>query len=142
MRQAMTVPNQLNMRWSMDFLHDQLRNGRCIPVLNVIDDYSRQCLASIIDTSIRGVRVAWEFDQLITWHGGSFSIVCANGTEFTSMAMFDWSKRTGASLHFIRPGKPNENALIESFNRRQRYECMNENLFSTLSDARHIIEDW
>lgn len=141
MRQPMTVPTKINMRWSMDFLHDQLSNGRRIRVLNVIDDYSRQCLASIVDTSISGVRVARELDRLITWHGRPHSIVCDNGTEFTSMAMFDWSKRTGVGLHFIRPGKPNENALIESFNGRQRDECMNENLFSTLAEARHIIED-
>ncbi|MBG6166881.1 transposase InsO family protein [Labrenzia sp. EL_195] len=78
MRQPMTVPTKINMRWSMDFLHDQLSNGRRIRVLNVIDDYSRQCLASIVDTSISGVRVARELDRLITWHGRPLSIVCDN----------------------------------------------------------------
>ena len=141
-RQPMIIPDAVNERWSMDFLHDQLSNGRRIRVLNVIDDYSRQCLASIVDTSISGARVARELDKLIAWHGRPLGIVCDNGTEFTSMAMFDWSKRTGVGLHFIRPGKPNENAFVESFNGRQRDECMNENLFSTLTEARDIIEGW
>jgi putative transposase len=141
-RQPMVVPRTVNERWSMDFLHDQLSNGRRIRVLNVIDDYSRQCLASIVDTSISGARVARELDKLITWHGRPLHIVCDNGTEFTSMAMFDWSKRIGVGLQFIRPGKPNENAFVESFNGRQRDECMNESLFSTLGEARDIIEKW
>ena len=89
-RQPMLIPSHLNERWSMDFLHDQLSNGRRIRVLNVMDDYSRQCLASIVDTSISGVRVARELDKLITWHGKPLGIVCDNGTEFTSMAIFDW----------------------------------------------------
>lgn len=141
-RQPMVMPCTVHERWSMDFLHDQLSNGRRIRVLNVIDDFSRQCLASVVDTSISGLRVARELDRLIAWHGRPFNIVCDNGTEFTSMAMFDWSKRTGVSLQFIRPGKPNENAFIESFNGRQRDECMNESLFSTLSEAREIVEQW
>lgn len=141
-RQPMVIPDVVNERWSMDFLHDQLSNGRRIRVLNVIDDYSRQCLASVVDTSISGVRVARELDRLIAWNGRPLNIVCDNGTEFTSMAMFDWSKRTGVGLQFIRPGKPNENAFIESFNGRQRDECMNESLFSTLQEARGIIEEW
>lgn len=141
-RHPMAMPCGLGERWSMDFLHDQLSNGRRIRVLNVIDDYSRQCLASVVDTSISGARVARELDRLITWHGRPLNIVCDNGTEFTSMAMFDWSKRTGIGLRFIRPGKPNENAFVESFNGRQRDECMNENLFSTLWEARQIVEQW
>ena len=88
------------------------------------------------------MRVARELDRLIAWHGRPFNIVCDNGTEFTSMAMFDWSKRSGVGLQFIRPGKPNENAFVESFNGRQRDECLNESLFSTLHEAREIIENW
>lgn len=126
----------------MDFLHGQLSNSRRIRGLNVIDDYSRQCLASVVDTSISGLRVARELDRLIAWHGRPLNIVCDNGTEFTSMAIFGWSKRTGVGLQFIRPGKPNENALVESFNGRQRHEWLNESLFSTLIEAREIIENW
>ena len=141
-RQPIALPDKVNERWSMDFLHDQLSNGRRIRVLNIVDDYPRQCLGSIVDTSISGMRVARELDRLVAWHGRPLGIVCDNGTEFTSTAMFDWSKRTGIGLHLIQPGKPNENAFIESFNGRQRDECVNENLFSTLSEARDVIEEW
>lgn len=119
----------------MDFLHDQLSSGRRIRGLSVIDDYSRQCLANVIDTSISGTHVARELDGLINWHGRPSDIACNNGIEFTSVAIFDWSKSTGVGLQFIRLGKPNENALVESFNGRQRDECLNERLFSTLSEA-------
>ncbi|MEP3032883.1 MAG: DDE-type integrase/transposase/recombinase [Pseudoruegeria sp.] len=114
------MPRTVNERWSMDFLHDQLSNGRRICVLNVIDVYSRQCLASIVDRSISGARVARALNRSVTWHWLPVHIVCDTGTELTSMAMFDWSKRTRFGLQFIRPGKPNESALVESFNGRQR----------------------
>jgi len=87
-------------------------------------------------------RVARELDRLIDLHGKPNVIVCDNGTEYTSMAMFDWSKRSGVPLQFIQPGKPSQNGFVEAFNGRVRDECLNEHWFSTLREARNIIEDW
>ena len=123
-------------------MHDRLDCGRRLRIFNVIDDHSKQCLLALVDTSISGHRVARELDRLIDLHGKPKCIVADNGTEFTSMAMFDWSKRSGEDLAFIRPGKPNENAFVESFNGRMRDECLNESVFSTLREARPIIEEW
>ena len=89
-----------------------------------------------------GRRVADVLDRLIERHGRPRAIVCDNGTEFTSMAMFDWAKRSGVDLQFIQPGKPSQNGFCESFNGRMRDECLNENLFSTLREAREIIVTW
>jgi len=136
------MPTQPNTRWSMDFVHDQLSNGRRIRILNVMDDYTRQLLGVVVDTSISGMRVTRELDRLINWHGKPTGIVCDNGTEFTSLAMFSWTQKTGVGLHFIAPGKPNENAFIESLNGRMRDECLNESLFSSLREAQEIIEKW
>lgn len=121
---------------------DQLSSGRRFRLFNVIEDHSRECHASLVDFSIGGRRVADVLDRLIERHGKPKAIVCDNGTEFTSMAMFDGSKRSGVDLQFIQPGKPNQNGFSESFNGRMRDECLNENLFSTLREAREIIETW
>ena len=119
-----------------DFVSDQLSDGRRLRVFNVIDDFSKQCHLALVDTSIGGQRVARELDRLIAMHGKPQGIVCDNGTEFTSLAMFDWSQRSGVDLHFIQPGKPNQNPFIESFNGRMRDECLNESVFSTPREAR------
>ena len=123
-------------------MHDRLDCGRRLRIFNVIDDHSKQCLLALVDTSISGHRVARELGRLVDLQGKPKCIVADNGTEFTSMAMFDWSKRSGVDINFIRPGKPNENAFVESFNGRMRDECLNESVFSTLREARQIIEDW
>ena len=141
-RQPLILPSQPLQRWSMDFMSDQLSNGRRIRVFNVIDDFTKQCHAMIVDTSISGQRVARELTRLIELHGKPQFIVCDNGTEFTSMAMFDWVQRSGVDLHFIQPGKPSQNGFAEAFNGRVRDECLNENLFSSLREARDIIGNW
>lgn len=126
----------------MDFMSDQLSTGRRFRVFNVIDDHSRECHVSMTDFSIGGRRVARMLERLVELYGKPKAIVCDNGTEFTSMAMFDWARRSGVDLQFIQPGKPQQNGLCESFNARLRDECLNENLFSTLREAREIIEAW
>lgn len=141
-RQPLLLPAQVGERWSMDFMADQLSSGRRFRLFNVIDDYSRECHVSLVDFSIGGRRVADTLDRLIERHGKPRAIVCDNGTEFTSMAMFEWARRSSVDLQFIQPGKPNRNGSCESFNGRMRAECLNESLFSTLREAREIIESW
>lgn len=141
-RIPMIVPTQANERWSLDFVHDQLADGRRIRILNVVDDYSRTCVGQIVDTSISGQRLAGYLDQLLETRGKPASIVMDNGPELTSKAMFFWSQRTGVKLNFIQPGKPTQNAFVESFNARLRDACLNQHWFSSLHEARQIIRRW
>lgn len=139
-RIPMLVPDAINQRWSMDFVSDQLAPGRRFRVLNIVDDFSRESVAQIPEFSISGERVARELDRLK--RPLPETIVCDNGPEFTSKAMFFWSKRTGVNLHFIQPGKPTQNAFVESFNGKFREYCLDLNWFTTLEDARSTIEQW
>jgi putative transposase len=141
-RRPLVLPSRPGQRWSMDFMSDQLSSGRRIRLFNVIDDFTKQCHAITVDTSIGGQRVARELTRLIDLHGRPEFIVCDNGTEFTSLAMFDWAQRSGVGLQFIQPGKPSQNGFCEAFNGRVRDECLNESLFSTLWEAREITEKW
>lgn len=131
-----------NERWSMDFMSDQLANGRTIRVFNVVDDFTRQCLAMEVDTSLNGVRVTRVLDRLVARHGHPQRIVMDNGPEFTGKALDRWAWEHRVHLAFIEPGKPVQNAFVESFNGTCRNECLNENWFLSLADARTIIENW
>jgi putative transposase len=108
----------------------------------VLDDYSRECLMQVVDTSISGVRVARCLDEPIRARGKPGIIVCDNGTEFTSKAMFHWAQDNAVELGFIQPGKPVENAFIESFNGKFRLSCLDLNWFRDLAEARRDIEAW
>lgn len=141
-RVPMPVPGGINERWSMDFVSDQLSSGRRIRVLNIVDDYSRECVAQIVDVSISGLRVARCLDELARSRGLPRKIVCDNGPEFTGKEMFLWSQRTRVHLHFIQPGKPTQNAFVESFNGKFRDQCLNLNWFRDLAEARRAIDDW
>ncbi len=141
-RVPLEVPMQANERWSMDFVHDQLSDGRRIRVLNIVDDYSRVCVGQLVDLSISGARVARYLDQLAETRGLPRRIVLDNGPEMTSKALFLWSQQRGIRLHFIQPGKPTQNAFVESFNGRFRDGCLNQQWFRDLDDARRVIEDW
>jgi putative transposase len=141
-RAPLSVPEGRNQRWSLDFVSDALRDGRRFRVLAVVDDFTRESLALIVDTSLSGTRVARELDRLIEVRGRPSSIVSDNGTELTSRAMLRWQLETGVGWHYIQPGKPQQNGFIESFNGRLRDECLNETLFSNMSEARRIIEAW
>ena len=138
----MLVPDTVNQRWSMDFVSDQLANGRRLRVLKLVDDYTRECVLQIVDFSISGQRLTREFDQLVATRPLPQTIVSDNGSEFTNKAMFFWAKRTGVKLHFIQPGKPTQNAFVESFNGRFRDYCLNQQYFLSLTDARLIIDQW
>lgn len=141
-RVPMLVPDRINERWSMDFVSDQLANGRRFRVLNIVDDFSRECVGQVVDVSISGMRVTRYLDELAGRRRLPKVIVCDNGPEFTSKALFFWSRDTGVKPHFIQPGKPTQNAFVESFNGKFRDQCLNLYWFRDLDDARRTIEDW
>ena len=132
----------LNQRWSMDFMSDQLATGRRLRILNIVDDDSRECVGQLVDFSISGERVSRLLDHLALDRGRPQTIVLDNGPEFTSKALFLWAQRTGVRLRFIQPGKPCQNALVESFNGKFRDACLNEQWFVDLAEARRRIEAW
>jgi putative transposase len=141
-RAPILVEARPNARWSLDFVHDQLANGRRFRILNVVDDVTRECLGAIPDTSISGVRVARELTAIIARRGKPGIIVSDNGTELTSNAILAWSAETSIAWHYIAPGKPMQNGYVESFNGRMRDELLNESLFFGLADARLAIQSW
>jgi transposase InsO family protein len=141
-RAPILVEARANARWSLDFVHDQLADGRRFRILNVVDDVTRECLAAIPDTSISGRRVARELTALIDRRGKPGMIVSDNGTEFTSRAMLAWAHENAVHWHFIAPGKPMQNGFCESFNGRMRDELLNETLFQSLPHARTKITEW
>lgn len=141
-RAPMTVPQGPNQRWSLDFVADTLDSGRRFRILVVVDDFTRECLALVVDTSLSGMRVARELDALIAARGRPLMVVSDNGTELTSRAILQWQEENGVEWHYIAPGKPMQNGFVESLNGRLRDECLNEHLFRSLPSARVIIEAW
>jgi putative transposase len=141
-RAPMALPQGPNQRWSLDFLSDAMTDSRRFRILAIVDDFTRECLVLVADTSLPGLRVARELDAVIAIRGRPAMIVSDNGTEFTSMAMLRWSQERQVEWHYIAPGKPQQNAFIESFNGRLRDELLNETLFSSLAHAREVLSLW
>jgi putative transposase len=141
-RIALSAPSRPNERWSLDFMSDQLVDGRVFRTLNIVDDHTRECRAIEVDTSLSGHRVVRTLDLLVHEHGRPATLLTDNGPEFTSRVVEAWAYRMGVQLHFIQPGKPSQNAFVESFNGRFRDECLNEHWFTTLDEARERIEEW
>lgn len=141
-RAPMTVPQGKNQRWSLDFVSDALVDSRRFRILAVVDDFTRECLALIVDSSLSGFRVARELERLADLRGLPLMIVSDNGTELTSHAILRWQQDHGVDWHYIAPGKPQQNGFAESFIGRLRDECLNEHLFGSLKEARQIIEAW
>ena len=132
-----------NQRWSMDFVADSLENGRRVRLLNVVDDCTRQCLAAEPDTSLPGLRVARELDRIAFEQGGFPEVITVdNGPEFAGRVLDAWAYEHQVQLRFIEPGKPVQNAYIESFNGKLRDECLNEHWFGTLGEVRSIVAAW
>jgi putative transposase len=142
MRAPLSVPQGPNQRWSLDFVSDQLTSGRRFRILTVVDDFTRECLALVADTSLSGARVGRELDLIAATRGLPAWIVSDNGTELTSMAILNWCQQTCVEWHYIAPGKPTQNAFIESFNGKLRDELLNETLFASLAHARAALADW
>lgn len=131
-----------NDRWSMDFMSDQLADGRRIRTLNIVDDHTRECLAIEVGSSLSGHRVCRVLDRLVAERGRPERLITDNGPEFTSKALDRWAYEHCVELQFIQPGKPVQNAFVESFNGTMRNECLNEHWFLDLEDAKDLIEAW
>lgn len=135
-------PKSINQIWSMDFVHDELVGGASIRMLTIVDHFSRESIAIEVGSSLRAPDVIRTLMRLKELRGLPKIITVDNGSEFSGNEMDRWAHENGVQLHFIRPGKPVENAYIESFNGRLRDECLNANIFYTLEEAREIIEKW
>lgn len=141
-RKPLAAPGAPNQEWSMDFMSDTLGTGRVFRTLNIVDDFTRECLAIEVDTSLPGLRVVRVLERLAAERGLPQRLVVDNGPEFASRAVDQWVYDRGIELHFIAPGRPMENAFVESFNGRFRDECLNQHWFTSLGDARRTIEEW
>ena len=141
-RAILEVATRMNQRWSMDFVADNLSDGRRLKVLTIVDDYTRESPGMEVDTSINGMRVTHVLDRLAVYRGYPEMLVTDNGPEFAGKALDEWAYRNNVRLHFIEPGKPIENCYIESFNGKFRDECLNEHWFMNMQHAREVIETW
>ena len=141
-RGAPLQPTAPGQRWSMDFIHDALADGRSFRTLNLTDSFTRQCLGQEVDTSLSGQRVVRLLDQVVDLCGLPAEIQVDNGPEFRSKALDLWAYENKVKLCFIEPGKPTQNGQIESFNGRFRAECLDQEWFNSLTQARDIIEAW
>jgi len=141
-RRPMTPAVGANESWSLDFVADRLGDGRPFRVLTVVDDFAKRCPVLEVDTSISGQRVARALDRAIDVYGKPRRLIMDNGPEFTSRALIEWAVRRNIALAWIDPGKPIQNAYAESFNARFRDECLDQHHFTTLDDARALIESW
>jgi putative transposase len=141
-RVPLPTASQRLERWSMDFTTDTLADGRNFRTLNIVDDFTRECMAIEVDRSLPGPRVTRVLDRLHAAVGLPQTIVVDNGPEFAGRTLDAWAYARGVTLRFIRPGKPIENAYVESFNGKFRDECLNEHWFVNLVDAKTAIEAW
>jgi putative transposase len=140
--EKINVPEKPRQRWSMDFVHDGTARGQRLRMLNIVDDFARECVAIEVDISISGERVTRVLNKVIEQFGKPASLLMDNGPEFTGKALDQWAYKQKISLRFIEPGKPMQNGYIESFNGKFRDECLNEHWFFDVFDARRIIEEW
>jgi len=136
------LATSVNEEWALDFIHDALADGRSFRTLNMIDAFTRECLAMEADISLGSERVARVLDQQVALRGAPRRIRIDNGPEFRAKPLDVWAKKNGVTLFFIEPGKPTQNGQIESFNGRFRQECLNQEWFTTLKEARQTIEEW
>jgi transposase InsO family protein len=141
-RQPLIRPGAANEVWSMDFVFDRVANGRSLKCLTIVDDATHESVAIAVEHSIGGTNLVRIMDEICAKRGRPTVIRTDNGKEFTGAAMLTWAHRNGVALRLIEPGKPNQNAYIESFNGRLRDECLNEHWFTSVAHARIVIEGW
>jgi putative transposase len=141
-RQPLVRPGRANEVWSMDFMFDREASGRSIKCLVIVDDATHESVAIVADHAIGGDHLTRILDGICAQRGTPAVIRTDNGPEFTGKAMLNWAHRRGIALRLIEPGKPNQNAYVESFNGRLRDECLNEHWFMSLAHARALIEAW
>lgn len=135
-------PECINDIWSLDFMHDNLIDGRSFRLLNVIDDYKREGLLIEADLSLPAMRVTRALDQLLEYRSAPNTIRCDNGTEFTSHEFRNWATQKGIRIEYIQPGKPQQNAYIERYNRTIRYSLLNQNLFRDIEEVQNYTTEW
>lgn len=138
----LVVPEYMNHTWSMDFMHDQLEDGRCYRALNIIDDFNREGLAIEVDFSLPAQRVVRTLNRIIEWRGKPEAIRCDNGPEYVSARLIEWAEKEEIELLYIQPGKPYQNAYIERYNRTVRYDWMNQHLFAGINQVREYSTQW
>ena len=141
-RQPLIRPGQANEMWSVDFVFDRIASGRTLKCLVIVDDATHEAVAIVPEHTIGGDHLTRILDGVCSVRGKPTVIRSDNGPEFTGKAMLSWAHRNGVTLRLIEPGKPNQNAYVESFNGRLRDECLNEHWFTSLSHARAVIEQW
>lgn len=141
-RQPLVAPETINQVWALDFMHDTLYDGRKFRLLNVIDEGNREALRIECGSSIPSSRLLRVLDELIDFYGKPLAIRMDNGPEMTSAKFMSWAEQHGIELGYIQPGKPNQNAFIERFNRSVRHEVLDAWLFDSLSQAQQILEGW
>lgn len=138
----LAVPEQINQCWSMDFMHDQLADGRCFRLFNVIDDFNREGLAIEVDLSLPSERVIRALQQVIEWRGAPQTIRCDNGPEYISNTFLAWAQKSGITIAHIQPGNPQQNAYIERYNRTVRYDWLSQHLFESIADVQDFATQW
>ncbi|GIX22467.1 MAG: hypothetical protein KatS3mg121_1250 [Gammaproteobacteria bacterium] len=140
--EPLAVPGEVNATWSMDFMHDQLADGRSYRLLNVIDDFNREGLAMEIDLSLPAGRVIRTLEQVIEWRGRPAAIRCDNGPEYISAALLNWAAQQGIRIEHIQPGKPQQNAYVERYNRTVRYDWLGQYLFESIQEVQDFATQW
>ena len=141
MPEPLTVPTNVNQVWSMDFMHDQLADGRSIRVFNVIDDFNREALGIEVDfAALRARDPHAQADHRLA--GKPLAIRCDNGPEYLSAAIVDWAGAWGIKLEYIQPGKPQQNAYVERFNRTVRYEWLSQYHWEDLDHVQRVATQW
>lgn len=140
--EPLTVPASRDVVWSMDFMHDQLEDGRSIRLLNVIDDFNREALGIEVDFSLPSQRVIRVLEQIMHWRGKPQVIRCDNGPEYISATVQNWASAKGIRLEYIQPGKPQQNAYVERFNRTVRYEWLSQYHWRNLDEVRDYATQW
>ena len=140
--EALAVPAATNQIWSMDFMHDQLQNGRSFRLFNVIDDFNREALGMEVDFSLPSERVIRALKQIIEWRGKPKAIRCDNGPEYVSGKLIAWAEANNIRMEYIQPGKPQQNAYVERFNRTVRYEWLSQYYWADLEEVRLFATNW
>ncbi len=141
-RQPLIRPGSANEVWSADFVFDRIASGRTLKCLVIVDDATHEAIAVMVEHCMGGQHLTRVLDGICSQRGKPAVIRTDNGAEFCSKAMLTWAHRNGVTLRLIEPGKPNQNAYVESFNGRLRDECLNEHWFTSLTHARSVIESW
>jgi len=140
--EALNAPEAINQIWSMDFMHDQLQDGRSFRLFNVIDDFNREALGMEVDFSLPSERVIRALNQIIEWRGKPKAIRCDNGPEYVSGKLIAWAEQNNIRMEYIQPGKPQQSAYVERFNRTVRYEWLSQYYWENLEEVRLFATNW